>query len=153
MKKLIIALPVGVMSIAMILITAYLSLSSHPIGADMLPSFYGVDKCCHALLYALVTVAFLFDYVKFRLPHSPKTSIELALMASAMVLGMFMEAGQLAITDERFFEFYDVLANAIGAFIGWGWYKLWGRHSLRSYYFTRYRRHHHRRDDGAMTEY
>lgn len=146
MKRLIKAIPVGLMSVLMILLVAYLSLDPNPLGEQQLQLFAGADKVAHFVLYLVTASVFIIDYAKFKLPHHTKLNLELLFMCCAMLLGLLMEIGQLILTNGRDYDVNDLVANCLGAATGFAWMHWYGlqksrRWLLRSGY---YRHHHHR---------
>ncbi|MBR1882593.1 MAG: VanZ family protein [Muribaculaceae bacterium] len=145
-KKIIQAIPIGVCSGVIILLIAYFSLVPHPVGSGML-TFKHADKVAHDLMYFVATCVFVLDYARYKNPHHTRISFELMLMCASMVLGLVLEVLQLAITDgQREFDVNDIIANCIGAFMGFLFMRLWGVHMFRrTFVHSRKHRHHHRR--------
>jgi len=140
-KKLIHTIPAGIPSVLIVALDAYLSLASHPVPSSI-PTFEGADKVVHFLLYFIITLVFTYDYAKHKFPHHTVLNKELLLMVLAMLLGLVMESMQLGFTEERSFEYYDIVANAAGAATGFGVQRLWLMKRFR--HFLGSRRHHHR---------
>lgn len=147
MKKIILAIPSGTLSLAITLFIAYLSLDSNPLDVNSIKLFPGADKCIHFIMYASCTVVYLYEYAKHKLPHHSKLNIELALTTLAALIGMILEIAQLTLTVSRSFEVHDCVANASGAFCGFLIMHFWGLKLIhRSLYKTaakRHCRHHH----------
>lgn len=87
-------------------------------GGVQLPKFdlIGADKLGHAAAYCLLVWLILFGAAR-----SGRTGFLWGLGAFlfATVYGIFMEFIQLNFFPGRFFEYDDMLANAIGALLGW----------------------------------
>ena len=144
MKNLIKSIPVGGFSALMILLVAYLSLDPDPLGEQKLQLFAGADKVAHFLLYLFTACVFIFDYAKFKLPHHTKLNHELLFMCCAMLLGLLMEIGQLALSNGRVYDNVDLVANCLGAAAGFGWMHWRGLKKLRRWLLhSRHHRHHH----------
>lgn len=146
MKKLILSIPVGVPSIIMTAIVAYLSLSSHPLPQD-LNFVLGYDKVCHALLYFVTTLVYTYDYAKKSYPHYTKINIELFIVAVAMLLGLAMESGQLISENMRAFEWGDIAANSFGAILAFIVQYVWLMKEFRKF-MSRHHHHHHHQGQG-----
>jgi VanZ family protein len=144
MKNFIKAIPVGVLSALAILLVAYLSLDPDPLGEHELQFFAGADKVAHFLMYLVTTCIFIFDYAKFRLPHHTKLNLELLFMCCAMLLGLLMEIGQLAISNGRVYDAVDLVANCLGAAIGFCYMHWRGLHKMRHWLLRSGRHRSHR---------
>ncbi|MBQ7690041.1 MAG: VanZ family protein [Muribaculaceae bacterium] len=126
MKHILRALPAGMASLLVVAAIAYLSLSSDPMGASHIHLFPGSDKVIHLLMYLAASMAFILDYAKVQLPHHTRQNVELALMASAMLLGLIMEVCQLYLTTTRSFDVSDIAFNCLGALAGYAWLRYGG---------------------------
>ncbi len=141
MRQLLKSIPVGVLSALAIVLTAYFSLDPNPLGDNNIMLFAGADKVAHLLLYLLVTVLFITDYAKYKLPHHTKLNLELMFMCCAMLLGLLMEVGQLVLSNGRIYDVIDLAANCVGAFAGFAYMHWWGLHRFRR--LMLHSRHHH----------
>lgn len=144
-------IPAGVLSAVVVAAIAYASLSADPMGISQLHLFAGADKVVHFLMYAVASVVFIVDYAKVRLPHHTRLNVELALTASAMLLGLLMEVGQLVIAPEfRSYDKLDLVVNCLGALAGFAFMRYGGgmhryrRMMLSHHYSSRRHRRHHR---------
>lgn len=147
MKNLFKAIPVGVMSVLMILLVSYLSLDPDPLGKQELQLFAGADKVGHFLLYLVTACVFISDYAKFKLPHHTTLNLELLFMCCAMLLGLLMEIGQLILSNGRTYDVIDLVANCLGAATGFAWMHWRGLHKMRRWLLKsgyHHRHHHHR---------
>ena len=146
MRKFLKTIPTGMPSLLALVLLAYLSLAPNPFDVNEVHLFAGADKLVHVLMYGGTTLAFLFDYAKHRLPHHTKINIELALTATAMVIGIVMEILQLVMRLGRSFDFNDMVANCVGAALAMVAAHFWlipvFRHSMLRYHHHRH--HHHR---------
>lgn len=141
MKRFLLALPCGLLSVIAIGIVAYLSLWPDPLGASHISLFPGSDKVVHFLMYFVCTSVFFFDYAKHRLPHHTKLNVVLALTTAAIALGLLMEVGQLALQLGRTFDYNDIIANSLGALAALAAFKWIGEHSFRNSFFHNMRHH------------
>ncbi|HZW24087.1 MAG TPA: VanZ family protein [Gallionella sp.] len=74
--------------------------------------FPGVDKLQHAFAYGFLMLWFCQMYV-----HRQQRLVVTALL---ILLGIIVEFMQET-TGYRYFEFTDMLANAVGVMLGWVW--------------------------------
>lgn len=89
-----------------------------------LPSFhlFAADKLAHAAVYGVLTWLLLRAYVLTR--QVPLTRWKQALLLGLSTFyGVLMEFVQYAFIPGRFYEYDDMLANAIGAVMGWFCFK------------------------------
>lgn len=142
MKKFLKAIPTGIPSLLALALLSYLSLAPDPFDVNEIPMFAGADKLVHIIMYCGTTLAFLFDYTKHRLPHHTKLNIELALTATAMVIGIVMEILQLVMRMGRSFDFHDMAANCIGAALAMAAAHYW---LIPAFRHRMLRHHHHHR--------
>lgn len=91
-------------------------------GANVpMPKFnlIGPDKLAHAGAYALLAWLVLYGYQKVSGKPGTKALVYIWLFAAGY--GVLMEFVQGAFFPNRFFEFDDMLANAIGALVPVFW--------------------------------
>lgn len=146
MKKFIVTIPSGIFSLLITMVVAYFTLASNPLNINSVKLFPEFDKFAHFVMYFACTLTYLSEYAKYKLPHHTELNVELAITAFACVMGLFFEVAQMALTNEREFEFLDCLANAVGAITAFGLMRCWGMHIVREtlYNTVTRRRHHHR---------
>ena len=91
---------------AVLAVSAYVLFWPDPAGPDSgLP---GADKVVHALLFALLAAT-------ARLRFGPARAVLLAVVAYAAV----SEVVQALLLSERSGDLWDLLADAVGALVGW----------------------------------
>ncbi len=142
MRKIILLIPSGVLSLLVTAAVAYLSLAPDPVGEDFF-FFHGADKVAHCLMYLGITLVYTYDLIKACAPHHTKVNKELVVTALAMLLGLVMESAQLGMGLGRSFEATDIAANSMGALMGFGLQRLWLGHHMREFIFPRHHHHHH----------
>ncbi|MBL7795171.1 MAG: VanZ family protein [Saprospiraceae bacterium] len=93
-------------------------------GGVSMPSFdlFQTDKLAHAGAYALLTGLILWGTT--RRTGSARWIHGVATVLFASAFGALMEWVQFRFFPDRFFEYDDMLANAIGALAGW-WVFVW----------------------------
>jgi len=89
-----------------------------------------IDKLVHAIFYLVLVVlgclwAREWWYAKFKLGK-----VVFVMVAAAIFYGMVIEAFQGLMTNGREADFYDVVANSVGAYLGrlvtiWYFLKFW----------------------------
>ena len=153
MKKFILAIPVGIPSLIMLALVAYLSLAPNPLHVGDTLLFPGSDKLAHVLLYFVTVCVLILDYAKWRLPHHVKLEKLLAITAFTIVFGAVMETGQLAMRLGRSFELLDILCDAVGAIAGFLFVKYWYMHKFRkTFYYSLHKHRHHGSREKYMNE-
>ncbi|MDD6687393.1 hypothetical protein [Sodaliphilus pleomorphus] len=147
MKRLLLALPTGLMSVTVTALIVYLSLASDPFDVRELPVFPGFDKLCHVIMYFACAGAYILDYAKHKLPHHTRLSVELALSATAALVGLLMEVAQLTLTSDRSYDILDWAADLAGVAAAFLLLHFVLLHFFRKsfYHASVHRRHHHRR--------
>ncbi len=75
-----------------------------------MPSFLGLDKLVHSILFFLFALAYMLEYTKFHRRHPRLTSFALTVLC--FIVGT--EILQL-LTATRHFELADMLFDALGA--------------------------------------
>lgn len=131
MKKMINALPVGILSFIVTALIVYLSLDANPLDVGHFKFFEGFDKIVHFVMYWGCGIVYLLDYAKFKYPHHCHLNVELALTAMAMLLGLLMEIMQLLLANGRSFDVLDWVADVAGAVVAFGLMHWLGLHWLR----------------------
>ena len=82
-----------------------------------------LDKWEHTFAYAVLVISFLVAFQKNGLLQ-PKNW--LLLLVGCALYGILLEVAQFVFFPNRFFEWFDALANVLGALIGSLIYKLLG---------------------------
>ena len=95
----------------------YLTLAPRPLGGIRIPMFEGADKVVHFLMFFAMAVAYHYDYRK-----RPKATDEARLLGWLFVLlsalGGFIELAQWKMAMGRSGDWFDLLADVMGAFYG-----------------------------------
>jgi len=93
-------------------IICWLSLTSTP---PLIPGILGWDKLLHVLAYALLTIL-VAQYLYLHCLDSWKAGFYAACFA--VLYGGLMEVMQLAVQTGRFAEWWDLVADIVGAIAG-----------------------------------
>lgn len=98
-------------------------------GGVSMPSFdlFQTDKLAHAGAYALLAGLMLWGAARHRGAGSTRWKHGLAVALFAAAFGALMEWVQFRFFPDRFFEYDDMLANAVGALAGWGGFRFLSR--------------------------
>lgn len=97
-------------------IILWLSLTPHP--PELSGDFFGWDKAQHAFAYAVFT---LLAGRALELYFAPPTRAWLLATLLALAFGGLVEVAQGALTQARFADLQDLLANAVGAGAVYAW--------------------------------
>ena len=73
------------------------------------------DKLAHAAVYFFLTATLLWGFWKEKRLETKTIWLSFGI---SCVYGILIEGAQYAFFPGRFFEFYDIIANVIGALIG-----------------------------------
>lgn len=79
------------------------------------------DKLAHGFAYFVLVFTFLFGFYKSKTLTKKITMIVVVL---ACIYGISLEFVQYSMFKNRYFEFYDMLANVAGSLTGLGLFKL-----------------------------
>ena len=77
------------------------------------PSFG--DKIFHFFAYSLLTYTWYFTCKCYF--NIPKKRVIVSVFIGAIMFGMFIEVLQSVLTESRFFDVYDIAANALGSLL------------------------------------
>lgn len=116
--KIIRKVPAGLMTMAIVVTIAYVSLDGDPFDASMIPLFEGADKVIHAIMYFTLVAVLLFDAVKFRKCGKAGKAVTLASVVVAFAYSVLMEYLQDQMGLGRTASVADLVANLAGACLG-----------------------------------
>ena len=74
MKNFILSIPKGIPSAIALLLMVYFTFANNPLGINALNVFPGAKLVGHFILYFFITLVFILDYAKAKLPHHPVQS-------------------------------------------------------------------------------
>lgn len=109
--------PPALFSVLTFLAICWLTLAPDPLGDDTPKLFPGADKVVHAIMFGGLTIMMLFDWQ--RRHHWQKTVWGQATLyaTSSAILGAIIECFQSYMGLGRGFEWGDILADTVGAFL------------------------------------
>jgi hypothetical protein len=96
-------------------------------------NLFSIDKLVHALFYGLLSWLLLHgEMLRQQRQNDPRTTWHIfgrafpivnIVLIFAIALGFGLELVQKYCCADRFFELADALANSVGAFVVWLWYR------------------------------
>lgn len=100
-----------------------LTLSTVNVGTNANMELHILDKLVHAGMYAILTLLMIIGFLKQRKSNYIRfNAIRLSVIVTA-IYGILMEIIQ-SFTPERGFDWIDMMANILGAFLGFGLFVL-----------------------------
>lgn len=117
MKKLLLTLPPYVPSVIVLLLLFYLTLVPQPL-PDMDVPILNADKIVHVIMMAGVYLTFAFDYTRQERQHRLPFSVIMLLLVVTVSLGGLIELAQGTEVIHRGCDFWDFVADSIGALSG-----------------------------------
>jgi len=117
MRKLLLYIPVWLPSVLCLAAILWLTLAADPTPDIEMPSFEGIDKLCHAIMFGGFTICLWFDSIKQNhLRKIPWWLVMLLALASSLT-GVVIEYLQQAMGQGRSFEYADMFSDVAGAFL------------------------------------
>lgn len=110
----------------------YLSLNESPVDAPPF-TFPYIDKVVHFCMYSGLLFVFGVDICRLALSAGPTYRLFGMAWWIAVILGGTMELAQAAFTESRTADWFDFLANVIGASVGYGFV----RYLLRPFWMAK----------------
>lgn len=111
-------IPVGLMSIIILGVIAYVSLDGDPFDAHRIILFEGADKVIHAIMYLTLTAVFLFDLAKYRRTDMLSVKYFVISAVTAFIYSGLMEYLQHIMGLGRSASVGDLVANFVGVCLG-----------------------------------
>lgn len=139
-KKILKFIPVWTLSVIATAVICYLLLARNPFGSELMEFRFG-DKIAHVVAFMILAMVYIFDYIRYRVPHHTRFDVEIAFAVCAAMVGGMLEIAQLVMRNGRSYDPYDWLADIIGAALGYLIMKLFLITPIR--HWLKRRRHHH----------
>ena len=117
-------LPMWLLSIVTLLVILWLTLSPKPLGETPPPLFPGADKLAHGIMFGGFTLVMLLDWQRKHHWKEVWWSRALLYATISSIIGIFIEFAQGSMNLGRSFEYEDIFADTIGAFVFAVFYKL-----------------------------
>ena len=117
MKSSLSKLPAWLCSIITALVILWLTLAPRPLGEETPTLFPGADKVVHALMFGFLGTMMMLDWQ--RKHHWKPVFLNRILLSSTLsaLLGIFIEYAQESMGLGRGFDYGDMAADVIGAYI------------------------------------
>lgn len=113
--KLFCKIPVWVSSLVVVALIAYLTLVPKPFGDEDIPLFPGADKVVHFLMFGGLAWVLTLDWWRHRRMHLGMRSVIVWAVVSSLAGGV-VELAQAGMNLGRSGDWYDLLADSLGAF-------------------------------------
>ena len=110
-------LPVWLFSIVTILVILWLTLAPRPLGEESPKLFPGADKVVHGIMFGYLTIMMALDWQRkhhWKIVYPRRVFLGATLSA---LLGILIEFAQESMNMGRGFEYADMAADTIGAFV------------------------------------
>ena len=117
MRSRLSRLPGLMFTIIVLAAILWLTLAPKPMGDDPPPLFPGADKIAHACMFGGLVIAVLFDRQRKNGWKPIRSKFALAVAAASSIFGVAIEFLQLGMHMGRGFEYSDMIADTLGAFI------------------------------------
>ncbi|MCH5235396.1 MAG: VanZ family protein [Muribaculaceae bacterium] len=117
LRKSLSRLPAWLLSIVTMLVILWLTLAPKPLGDEPPSLFEGADKVVHGLMFGFLTSMMLLDWER---KHHWKKAYPGRIFVCATLsatLGILIEFVQAGMGLGRGFEYGDIAADTIGAYI------------------------------------
>ena len=116
-RKGLSALPPCLLSILTFIAILWLTLAPKPLGEEMPPLFEGADKIAHAIMFGGFAVMMLLDWQRKHGWRQEDVARGMIYAFISSATGALVEVAQAAMGMGRGFEYGDIIADTIGAFI------------------------------------
>ena len=117
MKSILNKLPNWTLSIITVLAILWLTLAPKPLGDEPPKLFPGADKVVHAIMFGGFTIVMLLDWQRKNQWKMVKTQRAFLSATVSAILGILIEIAQAQMGLGRGFEYADIIADTIGAYI------------------------------------
>jgi VanZ family protein len=105
-------------SFSWLLIITLLSLMSTKNLTKFTVDIVSFDKLAHIFIYAVLSFFIAWGIKKSLMHKNLSLKILALIFLSTSTYGILMEIAQMSLSTGRHFEYYDIIANIIGSFIG-----------------------------------
>ena len=115
-------LPVGILSVLTSVAILWLTLAPKPLGDEPPSLFQGADKIVHGIMFGGLTWMMLLDWQRKHKWRRVGWQRGMTCAAISSLFGILIEFTQSYMDLGRGFEYADIMADTIGAFIfAWFW--------------------------------
>lgn len=110
-------LPPAIFTILTVAAILWLTLAPKPLGDNPPELFPGADKIVHGIMFGGLTAMMILDWQRIH-QWQPATWGMVTLYATAVsFFGVFIECAQNMMDQGRGFEWWDICADTLGAFV------------------------------------
>ena len=117
MRKILDRIPPYLFSGVTLVAILWLTLSPRPFGSLEAPLFPGADKIVHALMFGFLTFMLALDTYRKGNYHPLSLLFTLFIAFASTILGILIEYLQKWLDTGRGFEYSDMAADGVGAFL------------------------------------
>lgn len=130
-RKSLSAMPSWIFTIIVLMAILWLTLAPKPLGDEMPPLFPGADKIAHAIMFGGFSLVMLLDWQRKHgwKPVFARRVLVVALISS--LLGAIIEVLQTCMGIGRGYEFGDIIADTVGAFLFAWFYLVWQKYWMK----------------------
>ncbi|MCH5241273.1 MAG: VanZ family protein [Muribaculaceae bacterium] len=117
LRKVLSKLPAWLLSIVTLLVILWLTLAPKPLGDETPMLFPGADKLVHGIMFGFLGTTMMLDWQRknrWKLVFPKRVFICATLSA---ILGVLIEVAQANMGLGRGFEYGDIVADTIGAYV------------------------------------
>ena len=109
--------PKGLFSLLTIAAILWLTLAPKPLGENPPPLFPGADKIAHGLMFGGLTAMMLLDWQRIHQWDRVTIGMSTLYATAVAIFGVFIECVQNMMGMGRGFEWWDIVADTVGAFV------------------------------------
>lgn len=116
LRKWLSKLPPAIFSIITTIAILWLTLAPKPLGENPPPLFPGADKLAHGFMFGGLTAMMLLDWQRIHRWQSVSWGMTTIYATAVSFFGIFIECAQNMMQQGRGFEWWDIVADTVGAF-------------------------------------
>lgn len=116
-RQILSKLPAAIFSVFTVILILWLTLAPKPLGDDPPQLFPGADKIVHAIMFGFLTAMMLLDWQRIHGWERATWGMSTLYATAVSFFGIFIECAQSFMGLGRGFDWWDILADAIGAFL------------------------------------
>ena len=110
-------LPIAVFTVVTVALILWLTLAPKPLGEEPPQLFPGADKVVHGLMFGFLTAMMLLDWQRIHSWSKVTWGMSTLYATAVSFFGIFIECAQNMMGMGRSFDWWDIAADTIGAFL------------------------------------